>query len=53
MNIRQEAIRDAVAWGYIDEGDDIPFTCDDCEVKDCCVFAFDLYNTHGDCLLEK
>ena len=28
-------------------------TCNDCADKDDCVFAFDLYNTSGDCLASK
>lgn len=29
------------------------YTCDDCQQVDKCEFAFDLYNTDGDCLAEK
>jgi len=29
------------------------FTCDDCELAPRCTLVFDLYNTDGDCLLEK
>ncbi len=29
------------------------FTCDDCEARSVCEWAFDAYNTHGDCLMEK
>lgn len=29
------------------------FTCDDCPAKRTCEFAFDTYNTDGDCLAEK
>lgn len=28
-------------------------TCNDCPDKDHCEFAFDLYNTQGDCLAMK
>lgn len=28
-------------------------TCDACRLVSRCVFAFDPYNTNGDCLLEK
>lgn len=28
-------------------------TCWDCTSKDTCEFAFDAYNTNGDCLAEK
>ncbi len=34
------------------EGCHHTFTCDECKVKDC-EFRDDLYNTDGDCLLEK
>lgn len=29
------------------------FTCDECPAKKTCQFAFDPYNTDGDCLAEK
>lgn len=29
------------------------FTCNECPDKDMCEFAWDLYNTDGDCLLDK
>ncbi|MBR2118480.1 MAG: hypothetical protein IJ935_07380 [Afipia sp.] len=29
------------------------FTCDDCPAKPTCEWAFDPYNTGGDCLAEK
>lgn len=29
------------------------FTCDTCTQKSTCVFAFDAYNTNGDCLAAK
>lgn len=29
------------------------FTCDDCPAKLSCNYAFDAYNTNGDCLAEK
>ena len=28
-------------------------TCNDCSDKETCIYAFDLYNTNGDCLAEK
>ena len=31
----------------------IPFTCDTCKDNDNCEFAFDAYNTDGDCLASK
>lgn len=29
------------------------FTCDTCPMADKCPCAFDPYNQHGDCLMEK
>lgn len=29
------------------------FTCDECGARQTCDFAFDVYNTDGDCLAEK
>lgn len=29
------------------------YTCHKCDVKDACDFAYDEYNTHGDCLAVK
>ncbi len=29
------------------------FTCDDCRDRRTCEWAFDPYNTNGDCLAEK
>lgn len=29
------------------------FTCDNCAAVEGCFAAFDLYNTNGDCLMEK
>lgn len=34
-------------------GDYVTFTCDDCRYAPLCDFAFDGYNTNGDCLAEK
>lgn len=28
-------------------------TCKDCEDNNTCPFAWDAYNTYGDCLMEK
>jgi hypothetical protein len=33
--------------------DNIEITCEECELNDNCEFAWDLYNTDGDCLAEK
>jgi hypothetical protein len=35
------------------EIDDKDCTCFDCPDKDICDYAWDLYNTDGDCLAEK
>ena len=32
---------------------DETFTCKDCPARFTCEWAFDLYNTEGDCLAEK
>jgi len=53
MNIREEAIKRAIRYGYIDDGDILEFTCDTCFDMPTCICAYDLYNTHGDCLMEK
>jgi MoaA/NifB/PqqE/SkfB family radical SAM enzyme len=29
------------------------FSCDDCSARKTCEWAFDPYNTNGDCLAEK
>jgi hypothetical protein len=29
------------------------FSCNECGAKDHCIYAWDLYNTNGDCLAEK
>jgi len=29
------------------------FTCDECQARHTCEWAFDAYNTDGDCLAEK
>lgn len=42
-------IRAEVAQGWeIDE-----FTCDKCSDRYDCEYAFDMYNTNGDCLANK
>lgn len=33
--------------------DDVAFTCDGCARAPVCEFAFDAYNTNGDCLEMK
>jgi hypothetical protein len=41
---------------YVGEGMATPeqaFTCDGCGFAPRCLFAFDLYNTNGDCLADK
>lgn len=43
-----EARRCSSAWFDIDK-----FTCDDCRAQKTCDWAFDPYNTDGDCLAEK
>jgi hypothetical protein len=53
---RSEAVADAVV--HLGASHDMKFTCDTCGVlspqgKRDCQYAFDLYNTDGDCLAEK
>ncbi|MGN6103518.1 MAG: hypothetical protein ACTHU0_00195 [Kofleriaceae bacterium] len=35
-------------WAHV-----VPLTCDDCPHTATCPWAFDAYNTNGDCLAEK
>lgn len=40
--------------GYTERFKSVPkFTCSDCPLTPTCYFAFDWYNTDGDCLAEK
>lgn len=43
--------------GLAEVGMDVPaedeFTCHFCADKDSCEFAWDLYNTDGDCIADK
>lgn len=34
-------------------GQNLRLTCQDCSDNDTCEYAFDPYNTHGDCLAIK
>lgn len=34
-------------------GQNVRLTCQDCTDNDTCEYAFDPYNTHGDCLALK
>lgn len=47
---RLELATDEVAPHYTA---DTPLTCDLCERNETCEFAFDWYNTNGDCLESK
>lgn len=38
---------------YFDAPEAVVFTCDNCDAAPECEFAFDPYNTDGDCLAEK
>jgi hypothetical protein len=38
---------------HLEEGAPETFTCDDCGARYKCTFAFDWYNTDGDCIAEK
>lgn len=46
---RAEVVRMAKLEGF----DVDSFTCDDCGARFNCPLVFDLYNTDGDCLMEK
>ena len=48
-NLRERALAGYEKAGYCPD----KFTCDDCEDKNRCTLAFDLYNTDGDCLMMK
>lgn len=37
----------------IQEGGHNAFTCDECAGRSHCMYAFDAYNTSGDCLASK
>lgn len=37
----------------VKEWDIAKFSCDECGASKTCEFAFDPYNTNGDCLAEK
>ncbi len=46
--LRAEALRrDGPTYGFSS------YTCDQCPCAPTCAFAFDAYNTDGDCLMEK
>ena len=53
----EEAIAYAIKQGHAQSRKD--FTCDECPANgehpehETCPLAWDLYNTHGDCLMEK
>jgi len=46
---RKESIESAKEHGM----EVAKFTCDGCNLATTCKLVFDLYNTDGDCLLEK
>lgn len=39
--------------GMCDSWEEVNCTCQYCENKQTCIFAFDDYNTDGDCLADK
>jgi hypothetical protein len=43
----------AIRAQVVQEWGERSFTCDRCQARHTCEFAFDLYNTDGDCLAEK
>ena len=46
-------LRDALLYSHHQWIGDGGFTCDGCDLAKRCDFAFDPYNTNGDCLLSK
>jgi len=47
---KQDSIKMMIDFGYLVKDEDPKFSCDDCPDVNKCQFAFDPYNTHGDCL---
>lgn len=54
---KDELIKDGIANNHFKSDDpkeaEKEFTCFLCSEKDKCVYAWDLYNTNGECLAEK
>jgi len=51
LELRKSAI---IKYGGMCNGIVIPeFTCDTCKLVTKCLLAYDLYNTNGDCLVDK
>jgi len=48
-SLREQMLRQLAEGGWPFE----TITCDDCADKDSCEWAYDLYNTDGDCLATK
>ena len=51
--IREEGVQDLVKLIVVDDRSKVKFTCDECTSNRTCAYAFDGYNTDGDCLAEK
>jgi hypothetical protein len=51
MRTIKECVECAIEGGSAQKIED--FTCYNCGAWKSCPFAFDFYNTHGDCLGEK
>lgn len=53
----EEAFNQETIDRMVADGLDVPakedMTCHDCEHTGTCEFAWDLYNTNGDCLAQK
>lgn len=48
---RQKAVEWMTDNGQWEQG--MSFTCDTCEASETCKWAYDPYNTNGDCLGDK
>jgi hypothetical protein len=53
VTMRELAAEGLARLNSIDSPEDAKFTCDHCPWLKSCVFAFDLYNTNGDCIALK
>lgn len=48
---QKEYVKTARQHGHVDRVED--FSCYECPDSEKCPFAYDAYNTNGDCLAEK
>lgn len=50
---RLQVLRSVFVELYGEDMKSKSFTCDDCGLRATCPLVFDLYNTEGDCLMDK